>query len=257
MEGRIDLVSNLGAVNMQAQGSIFCLPTDPPARNTFYNKWTFRTFLGTGGNGCGLWFPTPSLFFPMAQQPIVGQGLVIDASRSPSDTPHSVGLLWTSDQPDADTPTWQHTTLTRDRRPCLQRDSNPQFRQPSGRRPTPSTARPLGSPHSLPHQEHFIKWSICLNDRAACSVRALLYLYMLLVPQFAFVSDALTPSVEGLRMVNMRNAYRVLGLEPLREKHLEDLGAREIIILKGCGIGGSLTSWATVSFSRILLQGIG
>jgi hypothetical protein len=34
----------------------------------------------------------------MAQQPLVGQGLlIIEASRSHSDTPHSVGLLWTSD----------------------------------------------------------------------------------------------------------------------------------------------------------------
>jgi hypothetical protein len=31
-----------------------------------------------------------------------------------------VALLWTNDQPTADTPTWQHTTLTRDRHPyCL------------------------------------------------------------------------------------------------------------------------------------------
>ena len=52
--------------------------------------------------------------FFMAQQPIVGQGLIIEASRSHSDTPHSVGLLWTSDHPDAETPTWQHNTLTRD-----------------------------------------------------------------------------------------------------------------------------------------------
>jgi hypothetical protein len=29
------------------------------------------------------------------------------------DTPQSVGLLWTSDQPDAETSAWQHTTLTR------------------------------------------------------------------------------------------------------------------------------------------------
>jgi hypothetical protein len=39
---------------------------------------------------------------PVAQQDAVSQGLLItDASRSHSDTPHSVGLLWTSDQPDA------------------------------------------------------------------------------------------------------------------------------------------------------------
>jgi len=30
-----------------------------------------------------------------------------------NDAPQSVGLLWASDQPDAETSTWQHTTLTR------------------------------------------------------------------------------------------------------------------------------------------------
>jgi hypothetical protein len=40
----------------------------------------------------------------MAQQPLVGQGLlIIEASRSHSDTPHWLGLLWTSNQPDAET----------------------------------------------------------------------------------------------------------------------------------------------------------
>jgi len=48
------------------------------------------------------------------------------ASRTHSDTPHSVGLPWTSDQPDAETSTWQHTTLSTDGHPCLRRDSNPQ-----------------------------------------------------------------------------------------------------------------------------------
>ena len=43
-----------------------------------------------------------------------------------SDTLHSIGVLWTGDQPDAETSTWQHTTLTRDRHPCLRRDSIPQ-----------------------------------------------------------------------------------------------------------------------------------
>jgi len=39
----------------------------------------------------------------MVQQPLVGQGLlVIEALRSHSDTSQS-GLLWTSDQPDAET----------------------------------------------------------------------------------------------------------------------------------------------------------
>jgi hypothetical protein len=49
----------------------------------------------------------PSSF--MAQQPLEGQGLPAEASLS-----HSVGLPWTSDQPDAETPTWQHTALKTD-----------------------------------------------------------------------------------------------------------------------------------------------
>jgi hypothetical protein len=39
--------------------------------------------------------------FSLAQHPLVGQGLlIIEVSRSHSDTLHSVGFLWTSDQPD-------------------------------------------------------------------------------------------------------------------------------------------------------------
>jgi len=38
----------------------------------------------------------------------------------------SVELLWTNDQPVAETSTWQHTTPTRDRHPCPRWDSNPQ-----------------------------------------------------------------------------------------------------------------------------------
>jgi len=42
------------------------------------------------------------LFSPVSQQPLVGQDLlIIEASRSHSDTPHSVGLLWKSDRPAA------------------------------------------------------------------------------------------------------------------------------------------------------------
>jgi len=52
---------------------------------------------------------------PMAQQPLVGQSLlIIEASRLHPDTLLSVGLLWTSDQPDAETSTWQHTSQETD-----------------------------------------------------------------------------------------------------------------------------------------------
>jgi len=58
------------------------------------------------------------------------------------ETPHSVGLLSMSDQPDSEISTWKHTALTRERHACIWRDSNPQA---SGRRPTPQTARPQES----------------------------------------------------------------------------------------------------------------
>jgi hypothetical protein len=51
--------------------------------------------------------------FSVALRPDAGQGhFTVEASQSHSDTPCSVGLLWTSDQPDAETFTWKYTTLT-------------------------------------------------------------------------------------------------------------------------------------------------
>ena len=45
-------------------------------------------------------------FFLMAQPPLEGHGLLtVEASRSHSDTQQPVGLLWTSDQLDAETST--------------------------------------------------------------------------------------------------------------------------------------------------------
>ena len=49
----------------------------------------------------------------MVQQPLVGQDLISQASRSHSDTSLPVGLVWTSDQPGVDTSTWQHNTHKR------------------------------------------------------------------------------------------------------------------------------------------------
>ena len=52
-------------------------------------------------------------FFTTAQQPLLGQGLInIEDSRTHSDTPQSIGFLWTSDKPNAEISTLQHTTLT-------------------------------------------------------------------------------------------------------------------------------------------------
>ena len=68
--------------------------------------------------------------------------LIIEVSRSHSDTPQSVGLLWTSDQPDTETSTSQHTTLIRDirspggirtRNPSKPAVPNPRLRPPDHR----------------------------------------------------------------------------------------------------------------------------
>ena len=65
-----------------------------------------------------------------------GQDFISPASRSHSDTPHWVRLLWTSDRPVAEISTRQHTTLTTDRHPCPQHESNPQSQQANGRTST-------------------------------------------------------------------------------------------------------------------------
>jgi hypothetical protein len=97
----------------------------------------------------------------MAQHPLVGQGLlIIEASRSHSDTPHSVGLLWTSDQPDAETSTWQHTTLTRDRHEC---PGEIRTQNPSKRAAADPLLRPRG------HCDRRI-WKILVLNNCRCSI---------------------------------------------------------------------------------------
>jgi hypothetical protein len=86
-------------------------------------------------------------FLSMAQQ-----SLIVEALRSHSNTSHSVGLLWTSDQPEAETSTWQHTTLTGDRYPFL-----PGFAPAISASERPQT-------HSL--------------DRAATGVCTYIYIYL-------------------------------------------------------------------------------
>ena len=95
--------------------------------------------------GCTLPFYLPAIF-PTAKQSPVGQYLfIIEASHSHLDTLHSAGLLWTSDQPVAETYTCQHTTLTTDGPPWPRRTSNFQSQQASDSGPTPWTPRPLRS----------------------------------------------------------------------------------------------------------------
>ena len=114
------------------------------------------------------------IYFCMARQPLVDQDLTVEASRSHSDTPHSVELFWLSDQSDAETSTW-HTTRTRERHSCPWRDSNPQSQKKSGRRRTlwDGAATGIGAlhlptylpihPSIHPSIHPFICWSVCLS----------------------------------------------------------------------------------------------
>jgi len=74
----------------------------------------------------------------VAQQPLMGQGLlIIDASRSHSDTPQKVGLLWTNGNP-TQRPLPDNTHNTHKRQTTIpRRYSNPQSQQVSNRRPIP------------------------------------------------------------------------------------------------------------------------
>ena len=70
----------------------------------------------------------------MAQQPLMGQGfLIVEDSRSHSDTPHTVGALRMSDQPDAETSidSTQHSHETDIHAPGGVRTHNPSKRAPA------------------------------------------------------------------------------------------------------------------------------
>jgi len=77
----------------------------PPASVRRKATWPLQT-LRTYGNLDESKTPEILLFSPWQNSPPVGQGFLnVEASRSHSDTPHSVGLLWTNEQPDAETST--------------------------------------------------------------------------------------------------------------------------------------------------------
>jgi hypothetical protein len=106
------------------------------------------------------YFNATNEIFPVAQQPLVGLRLLsIKASRSHSGTPHSVGLLWTSDQPHAQTSTWQHTTLTRDRHPCPPPP-------PSGIRTHSPSKRTVADPRHRPRSH----WDRRERETSVCSL---------------------------------------------------------------------------------------
>jgi hypothetical protein len=93
---------------------------------------------------CPAWVLMNFYFLFLGVSALVGRCLPYEVRRSHSDTPHSVGLVWTSHRPVAETSTWQNTTLTRDKHPRPRRGSNMQSQQAVNSRHTPCVARPLG-----------------------------------------------------------------------------------------------------------------
>ena len=113
-----------------------------------------------------------SFFLPVSQQPYWGLGRLIGkVPRFHTDTPHSEGLLWTSDRPAPDTSSWQHITLTRDRHTCPQRDSNLQSQQADGRRPKPQAARPPASANAVLIQNVVTLIYFVLMFASSCPLR--------------------------------------------------------------------------------------
>ena len=77
----------------------------------------------------------------MAQQPNSGLGrLIAEVSRSLTDTPHAVGLLWTRDRPVAETSTWLHLQETDIQVPGGIRTHHPSKRTAADRATTSSAA---------------------------------------------------------------------------------------------------------------------
>jgi hypothetical protein len=107
----------------------------------------------------------------------VVQGLlIIEASRSHSDTPHSVGFLWKSDQQDAEKYTWLHRTLTQTgiHAPGRIRIRKSRKRA-SGHSPMPYTSQSPGS--------------------ASCSMLSFIFRCLRIFAQSAFQFHHVPPSV--------------------------------------------------------------
>ena len=80
-------------------------------------------------------------FFYRSTAPVGLVLLIVEVSRSQSDTPHSVGFPCTSDRPDAETSTCLHTLKTHRRHTC---SGGIRTRSPSTRYTADPCLRPLG-----------------------------------------------------------------------------------------------------------------
>ena len=139
------------------------------------------------------------VFFCRGSTAQVDLGLLCEVPRSHSDTPHSVGLLWTRDRPVVNTTTWQHTII-RDRHPRPRRDSNPQSQQASGSKPTTETAGDIvvnytGRKAANPADVALRLW---ITVFLYCSLQS----EVVQIPRYVYGSDI--PSSSHLLLLNAR-----------------------------------------------------
>jgi hypothetical protein len=116
------------------------------------------------------------------------------------DTPHSVGLLWTSDQPDAKTCTRKHPTLTRDRYPCSGgiRTHNPSRR--AGTDPSRLRTRGHSDRHFWINTSAYCSYSRC--SRSSNAVLTSLYYFCHIELSFAAkLQDAVTNNSDLIILV--------------------------------------------------------
>ena len=97
--------------------------------------------------------------FPWLFDPILGHGPHYGTSWSQSvHTPQSEGRLWTTDRLDAETSTWQYTTITREKYPC---PGEIRTRNPSKQAAADRVTSRIGSFLSLDRTSGFngsVKW---------------------------------------------------------------------------------------------------
>jgi hypothetical protein len=147
MNGQTDMTKLIAAfrnfrTRLKTALATECSPTNSVA-NQFTEWYVIARLLQT-------------IFFYHGATAILGKGLpIINDSRSRSDTPHSVGLLWTRDHPDAETTIWQHTTLTLDRYP---RPGGIRTHNPSKRAAADPRLRPRG--HWDRHKMIYSPWKV-------------------------------------------------------------------------------------------------
>jgi len=103
----------------------------------------------------------------MARQTLVGQGLLIkEASQSYADAPYPARLLWTSDQPEAESSTLQYTTMTRDKTSVFPVGFKPVI--PASERPQTHALERVAIGIGLGDNGDRKKWYACRSKYCTC-----------------------------------------------------------------------------------------